>query len=1045
MNQNKNKQVKSPRKATRPNDIKDDVSVVTNTKTDKKNIPKMITQGSTSTLGDTERARLDKESFAEYFHHLSETGRKIRKADKYLQESDPKEVEMFNRYIHTAGVELLRLQSLEEFESSHHEVTISRRRYDLTEQRNQHKESRMNTYKKLGHMIKVNDMEEDGLTALIDNELNTRFWTSDMILSATEALLLIFSNPDLETSIKKKEHALVMMKTLMNRHRLADIHVQKNIETMIAKLTNCSINQGKVSGLLDLVHIFHMFRERYLDDISKHNFCGYVFDLLLLEMRLAAIIIQNAFRMKYQRMKGQQNSTTSHGFHDSIEYMKLQEEAIKTRKRDLNHRWRKMHWSSASSKRSSRFHIIGLPHIPALHVQLFLETILTCVSTLSIKYLESNREIILQLCGEIFLSKYVACPLSLYANVSMAILMNISYLSESFFPCLQCGSVLATRNFFAYHLQQLTSLTAMRSDTPAPHRSIDKSSPSNKMARKKVSVVASSPMERSQGEKDLEQRIERSIYMMELAIKFLTNMCSHEAAMYHQNKHNTSKSSSSISSKNNSSKSNDSLQNISSSSSSSMCMDDIVPHNSIVDGHPKQSKTALIEHIYDIPEYPSLLSLLSDLTISTNNLSTIKLLLKCMLCMTDSPCQEYLLSTMTSNASRLLQRLIEFLEESNQEISVLAFCILLQCCSTYPNRNRLQQYIHNFLSPIIECSNVYDRPSYQRGIYVAIALCRQHLWEFRHPESLLDEYSSWNSHYMHQKICETLLISMKYDSNRVITSNQEKTSLSMNNLLLQSNQSTACRNISLQVHEMNLSKYLCDYFSHPNDISFAQSLSWSEMCCHCMILECLSINPLTARMSFSSGCISFIMKCFHISRYHFFGNPIPDYEARIILTGIISAARYLCNICHACQMNQSNLFDIISCVEYYAVDTHINMDAYIYDIDQQGKPIRSDIIDATCFFLNTLNMSSNSLPSAMLKSLQIELVLSILGFYYSYANLIQNISGKSVRNKSRSICSEWEEIVMNIEKGDASFANIDKHMKYMNQPGRAMTKVRSRR
>jgi hypothetical protein len=54
---------------------------------------------------------------------------------------------------------------------------------------------------------------------------------------------------------------------------------------------------GQSSALLDLFYVLHSCRHKFYVDISKHNYCSAFTDMLLLECRHAAILLQHTFRV----------------------------------------------------------------------------------------------------------------------------------------------------------------------------------------------------------------------------------------------------------------------------------------------------------------------------------------------------------------------------------------------------------------------------------------------------------------------------------------------------------------------------------------------------------------------------------------------------------------------------------------------------------------------------------------------------------------------------------------------------------------------------
>lgn len=362
-----------------------------------------------------------------------------------LPPAEPEVLEKFANYVHKTGIEMLKLQSIEN--RSEEEIYKNQvRTPSRLRSTNEHsKLQAAEAFRRLGKLIKVDDLEIDGFAVIIDTEWNTKYWTDEMVEAACYALVMIFSDPSLSTSDLKKERASIMLETLMNRHVIAHKYVQERIEIMIAKVSNRIIRRGRVAGLLDQLYIIHRCRQRFQDELSQHNFCGQIMEMVLLEYRHAAILIQHSIRMKFEG-KTQEKVSASfrpdrEGFGDLDEMRKLRENVKRQRSRDLSSQWHMMRANLSNSQRKLVGGERGVSHVQEKYLKLILETISHLVGDHIGKKATANRELILKSKAHILLSSFIARPTGPFADSSIDILMNISKLPDSLEPLLHAGIV----------------------------------------------------------------------------------------------------------------------------------------------------------------------------------------------------------------------------------------------------------------------------------------------------------------------------------------------------------------------------------------------------------------------------------------------------------------------------------------------------------------------------------------------------------------------------------------------------------------------------
>ena len=154
--------------------------------------------------------------------------------------------------------------------------------------------------------VKVANMDNDNDDSLkIDKEWNTSSWTDEMITAGMDYLFYVFVDPKVQASQYLKDKAMTMIDKLIVRHFAAEKHLRFKIEAIISRAISRFVKNGRSLAQLDLLCILHVGKETYRSELAEFNFTGRVMEMVSIECRLAAIIIQHRFRTwsGYKRRK----------------------------------------------------------------------------------------------------------------------------------------------------------------------------------------------------------------------------------------------------------------------------------------------------------------------------------------------------------------------------------------------------------------------------------------------------------------------------------------------------------------------------------------------------------------------------------------------------------------------------------------------------------------------------------------------------------------------------------------------------------------------
>jgi hypothetical protein len=137
-------------------------------------------------------------------------------------------------------------------------------------------------------------------------------------------------------------------------------------------LTNC-FAIGQSAALLNLFYILHSCKAKFFADISKYNYCSSFIEMLLLEARQAAILIQHTFRVhKMKRLKINYDPVLA-SFGSELEARSYRRSYQNARNFELRLNWREMHWKLMPQERLQFGGVRGPAHIPNKYILLGLE------------------------------------------------------------------------------------------------------------------------------------------------------------------------------------------------------------------------------------------------------------------------------------------------------------------------------------------------------------------------------------------------------------------------------------------------------------------------------------------------------------------------------------------------------------------------------------------------------------------------------------------------------------------------------------------------
>ena len=321
-----------------------------------------------------------------------------------------------NLYIHKLGMQLLQMRLKESKDIKNEKQVLSQNTTRLA--------------RLLRKKINVHELDDGGLSVSLDQDWDTTSWPKDMIEAACEALIMIFMTPDYSAIEDRKDRAIVMIQKLLYRHREAEAYLRSWMESMVFKSANRLLRNGRSGCLLDLLHIMHATRDRYTVELAKYAFSGRFHEMLLLESKLAATLIQHTFRAHRKRLTALKPKPLGEDFGTDLEMKMLRVGYVTARGFEIRMQWRTMHWHQTAESKLQVGGSRGPIHLPCKYTLLGMEIILSLVSEKGLDYASANREDVVRANGLILMAGFLSAPTSAFAELAAQILAHVAKVCE---------------------------------------------------------------------------------------------------------------------------------------------------------------------------------------------------------------------------------------------------------------------------------------------------------------------------------------------------------------------------------------------------------------------------------------------------------------------------------------------------------------------------------------------------------------------------------------------------------------------------------------
>ena len=748
---------------------------------------------------------------------------------------NPEQQEFFNRVLHQLGKNLM-------------EQRISETR-ELEEQQLELKRKKLKFGRIMRKNVEVFEDEDGGVSIALDRNWDTSNWSNEMIEAGCEFIILMFSDPLPTIDKHRKERLSLMMSKLLDRHEVAIEYVRRNIEALIAKAANRSIRGGKVAGILDLLYVISLSKQKYTTELSRYSMVQKLVEMLTLEMRLASIIIQHTYRAMKDKKRVRYYHPSTEGFGSLEELQVMRDYAITIRTAELKGKWKTMHWVLPEEVRKQRGGQRGPVYMGAEYLLLSLQIIEYLVSNDTKEYACSNREDVLKSNGCILLAGFLADPTGKFADLSLRILALCSNCGESLPHMMHAGIVPAVWTYYKY-LKKVVAPLFKRAEMKlgrAEERELNTIFDYWKSQVIQTSLLISRLATHASGI----YRARSGYRYYRSAITADTEDIDYSVLLQNYGKLVTEK---------------DTLRLL--------------------------GNMNMILEIFDTINY-------------TTHLNTMRGMLNCILALSCSDCHDAVLKGIIANGARSLISILNLLEEQDPSVHALALSIFVQLNTLQAGRKQLFSVeITKYLAPWLKSHQQYHRKPYQRAILVAASLCRCDEWRAYDPVEIYHHLKDIN--FVRVNILLDFLRTIK--SPPLTTSE----TLTIPDLVVWPRNTSKNNSLEFSQVANKIGAYhLTDYLTHPHEEKYFQSLPWEESTAICVILEALSTDVATAGTMFSSGTIRFIGNCIFLAKFIFLGPPMLESFMLLILSGVTAAANALSNLCAAGIVDKEKAFIIM--------------------------------------------------------------------------------------------------------------------------------------
>ena len=340
-----------------------------------------------------------------------------------------------DKYIHQTGAEMLKLQS-----------TTS-----LLSVKEDKLQKKLRGKPKLPQRkVKVELLDEDGFTIALDLEWDTSTWGNSEIEAGTESLINVF---DQQVGPHRRRQAVRMLKKMLERHPVAEKTLQSNIAPIMNRAMSRRIKGGKCQAALNQLFALHTGMSRFYFEISSNNFMEQFWNMVLVEAKLAATIIQHAYRT-HRELKYTRYAHVGHlaeGWSSQEEVVRKRVQTLVERGGDLRTQWLMLHFYQAREDKKVLYGVKGPIHVPLVFMKTGLEICNFLISTKSKEHVHINRDDCLFVNAEILLMGFLSATTSELCQPSLMILNSVALNESSLRPFIRAGVLRAVIKYIKHY------------------------------------------------------------------------------------------------------------------------------------------------------------------------------------------------------------------------------------------------------------------------------------------------------------------------------------------------------------------------------------------------------------------------------------------------------------------------------------------------------------------------------------------------------------------------------------------------------------------
>ena len=351
-----------------------------------------------------------------------------------------------DRYIHETGADMLKIQSSSALTSAKEEKL---RKKLQGKPRLPQKE------------VKVDLLDEDGFTIALDLEWDTSTWGNTEIEAGTEALINVF---DAQVGPHRRQQAVRMLNKMLERHKVAEKTLQKNIAPMMHRAMSRRIKGGKCLAALNVLFALHTAMSRFYFEISSNNFMEKFWNMVQMEAHLAATIIQHAYRT-HRELKFTRHADVAplaQGWSTQEEVVQKRIKHLLYRGGELRTQWTVLHFYQRREERKALYGMRGPVHVPIVYMKVGLEI---CEFILSVKAKDQvhvNRDDCLYVHAEILLVGFVSACSSEISKPAVSVVNSIALNEYSLRPLIRAGILKAIIKYIHYYRNNFDEFQLMQ-------------------------------------------------------------------------------------------------------------------------------------------------------------------------------------------------------------------------------------------------------------------------------------------------------------------------------------------------------------------------------------------------------------------------------------------------------------------------------------------------------------------------------------------------------------------------------------------------------